>query len=81
MHDRVGRAGRLTVVVAFETEMRRQRIERLPIVGEIGDQRVDARQFERLQVDVEYRVPLCEQMRHGVAAGLAGSAGEDDAFA
>jgi hypothetical protein len=36
---------------------------------------------KRLEVDVEDLIALAEEMRQGVPAGLAGSSGEDDAFA
>ncbi len=51
--------------------MRGQRIERLAAVGEIGDQRIDAGQIERLQVDVEDMMALDQEMGHGVPPGLA----------
>ena len=43
-------------------------------------ERVDARQIERLQVDIEDAVALEEQMGNDVAPSLAGSTSEDDAF-
>ena len=58
-----------------------QRVERLAVVGEVGDQRRDARQVERLQVDIEDGIAVGDQMRNGVPAGLAGSAGEHNALA
>ena len=53
MHDRVGRAGGVALVEAGEGRMGGQRVERLPAVGEVRDQRRDARQVERLQIDIE----------------------------
>jgi len=80
-HDGVGRARRLASVVAVETEMRRQRVEGLAAVGQIGDQGVDPRMIERFEVDVEKFITLADQMRQNMPAGLAGSSGEYHALA
>jgi hypothetical protein len=61
--------------------MRRQRVEGLAAVGQIGDQGVDPRMIERLEVDVEKLVTLAHQMRQNMPAGLAGSSGEYHALA
>ena len=79
MHDGVGRARRVAEIEALEAEMRRQRVEGLAAVGEIGDQSVDAGQVERLPIDVEDVMALDDEMGDGVPPGLAGPAGEDDA--
>ena len=76
----VGRAA-AALVEAGEIGMGGERVERLAVVGEIGDQRGHAGQVERLQVDIEDGIAVGDQMRNGVAAGLAGSAGEYDALA
>ena len=81
MHHRVGRARRTAIVEAGEGGMGRQRVERLPVVRQVGDQSRDARQVERLQIDIEDGVAMGDEMRNGVAAGLAGSAGEHNALA
>ena len=80
MHDRVGRARRMAAFITVEAEMTGQRIERLAGLRQVGVKRVDAGQIERLEIDVEDRVPLGQQMGDRVAPGLAGPAGEDDAF-
>ncbi len=81
MHDRVGRARRTAIVEAGEVGMGGERVERLAVVGEVGDQRRHALEVERLQVDIEDGIAMSDQMGNGVAAGLAGSAGEHDALA
>ncbi len=58
-----------------------ERVERLTAVSQVGDQRRDARIVERLEIDIEDVVAVGDEMRHGVTAGLAGSAGEHDALA
>ncbi len=81
MHDRVGRARRPAVAEAGEGGVSGQRVERLPAVGEIGDQRRHARNVQRLQIDVEDFIAVRDEMGDGVPAGLAGSAGEYNALA
>ena len=81
MDDRVGRARRAAVVEAGEGGVSGQRVERLPVVRQVGDQSRDARQVERLQIDIEDGIAMGDEMGNGVAAGLAGSAGEYDALA
>ena len=81
MHDRVGRAGGVAIVEAGEARVGGQRIERLPAVGHVGDQSRYARHVERLPIHVEDGITMGDEMRNGVAAGLAGSAGEHNALA
>ncbi len=81
MDDRVGRARRMAKLEAGKAGVRGQRVESLAAVGQVGDQRLHARQVERLQIDIEDGIAVGDEMRHGVAAGLARSPGEDDAFA
>ena len=71
MDDRVRRARRPAVLESAEGRMGGQRVERLRAVGEIRDQGRDARSVERLQVDVEHRIAVRDEMGDGVAAGLA----------
>ena len=58
-----------------------EHMERLAVVGEIGDQGRHTLEVERLQVDIEDRIAVGNQMRNSVSPGLAGSAGEHDALA
>ena len=71
MHDRVRRARRLAGLEAGEGRVRRQRVERLPAVGEIGDQGRNEVSLERLEIDIEHGIAERDEMRDGVAAGLA----------
>ena len=80
MHDGIGGLRWRAVVVAVKTKMGGQGVENLAAVGDVGDQRVDAGMIERLEIKVQDRIALGQQIRHGVTAGLAGAAGEDDAF-
>ena len=81
MHDRVGRARRPADFEALEAAVDRQGVERLAAVGQIGDHRWNACKIKRFEVDVEDVIAVGDEMRDRVAAGLAGSAGEDDALA
>src|ERR1700729_3359733 len=76
-----GRARRAAMVESGEGGVRGQRVERLAVVRQVGDQSRGARQVERLQIDIEDGIAMGDEMRNGVAAGLAGSAGEDNALA
>ena len=80
MHDRVRRTGGMAMLKAGESRVGRQRVERLSAVGEVGDQGRHAGQVERLQIDVEHGIAVRDEMRNGVAAGLAGSPSEDNAL-
>src|SRR6202020_108209 len=75
MHDRVGRAWWVPVVEAGEGRVSGQCVERLPAVCQVGDQSRDARQVERLQIDIEDGIAVSDEMGNRVPAGLAGSAG------
>ena len=55
------------------------RVEHLPRIGEVADQVVDARMIERHQIEVGDTVATFEQIRDRVTAGLAGTAGEQNA--
>jgi hypothetical protein len=81
MHHRVGRTRRTAIVEAGKGGVGRQRVERLAAVRQISNQSRDARQVERLQIDIEDGIAMGDEMRNGVAAGLAGSAGEHNALA
>ena len=60
--------------------MGRQRIEGLPAVGQVRDERSDAGQVKRLQIHVQNRIALVQQMRHGMPPRLARSASKHDAL-
>ena len=80
MHDGIGRFGGEAVVIAVKAEMGGEGVEHLPAVGDVGDQRVDAGMVKGFEVDVQDLVALGQQVRHSMAPGLAGSAGENDAL-
>ena len=80
MHDGVRGGWRRTLLIAVEAEMRRQCIEGLPAVGQVGHKRVDARQIKRLQIHIQDRIALVQQMRHGMPPRLARSACKHDAL-
>jgi len=76
MHDGVGCFRRCAIVIAFKAEMGGEGVEDLATVGDVGDQRVHVRMVERLEIDVQDLVALRQQMRHGMATGLAGATSE-----
>ena len=78
--DRVEPARHLALVIAFETEMHGERVEHLARVGDVGDERVDTRAVERLQVHVQDVVALGLEPGHHVLSGLSGTTREDDAL-
>ena len=69
------------VAVLRHVEVGAQRVEDLPAVGKVDFHRVDVGIVERDQVEVEHFVPLGHEVGDHMAAGFAGPAGEDDAFA
>ena len=71
MNDRVRGARRLAGVEPVEPEMRGQRVEDLTAVGEVGDQRVDAGEIERLQIDIHHRIAARDEVGDDVPSGLA----------
>ena len=81
MHHGIRRRRRPAGFETVEAEMRRQGVEGLAAVGQIGDQGADLRMIERLEVDVEKLVTLVHQMGQNMPAGLASSSGEYHALA
>src|ERR1700694_3797157 len=81
MHHGIRRRRRLSGFEAVEAEMRRQGVEGLAAVGQIGDQGADLWMIERFEVDVEKLVTFAHQMGQNMPAGLAGSSREYHALA
>ena len=80
MDDRIDGARRMTGVIAPEAEMRGHRVEHLPAVGDVGDQRVDPGMIEALQIDIQDLVALVEEPGQRMPPRLAGAAGEQNSF-
>ncbi len=62
MDDRVRRCGRGTVLELAHVEVRGQGVDHLTLVGDVGDERLDVRVVERLEIDIQDFVALLEQM-------------------
>ena len=80
MHYGIGRAWRCAIGVMIKVEMRGQRVEGLPAVGQIGDQRGYPRQIQRFEIEVQNVIAARLQIGHGVTPCLARAAGKNDAL-